>query len=153
MPEVARLHPPIGDGALWQPYRAVYGVRALASREREGRLPHAGRIDSRSPVAAALDPAPAGGMWLLTGLGSRGLIHHSILAELLARAVMEGEASLLPALARRIPLLALDAANGQERETPAVTIGGEGRNGRGGEAGGLRGLGRVLGGGVEVGKG
>ena len=69
MPEVGRLYPPVGDSAQWQPYRAVYGVRALASREREGRLPYAGRIDSRSPVAAALDPAPAGGVWLLTGLG------------------------------------------------------------------------------------
>jgi len=43
--------------------------------------------------------------YIYTGLGSRGLIHHSILGELLAKAIMSNDASLLPPETRRIPLL------------------------------------------------
>jgi hypothetical protein len=42
----------------------------------------------------------AGRVWVLTGLGSRGLVHHAFLAEKLAQAVLSGDDSCIPIEAR-----------------------------------------------------
>ncbi len=44
-------------------------------------------------------------VWLFAGLGSRGLIHHSVLAKALASAMLSGDEHCIPAAARSIALL------------------------------------------------
>lgn len=88
-----RLSPMLSE--LWEPVESFAGVRALPPRSLEGSIPIAGEIRSVPNRKTA---------WLLTGLGSRGLLHHAFLAKVLARAVIAGDETLIPAKARRVPL-------------------------------------------------
>ncbi|KAJ1431649.1 hypothetical protein B484DRAFT_448268 [Ochromonadaceae sp. CCMP2298] len=78
------------------------GVRVVAQRCSQGRLPLLGRAgagvgaeETGVGAEAGIDAGAGVGtgaviaekLWLLTGLGSRGLIHHALLAESLHRAV------------------------------------------------------------------
>jgi hypothetical protein len=64
--------------------RATVGVRVLPRRSHHGKLPVVGRVRG----------LPRG--WLLTGLGSRGLIHHAHLAEIVAKALLADDDSAIP---------------------------------------------------------
>lgn len=78
LPALRGLFPPLADETAWTPVRALYGVRALARRQQEGRIPYCGRV---APQYIAGSLCPPSGVWVLTGLGSRGLIHHGILGQ------------------------------------------------------------------------
>jgi glycine/D-amino acid oxidase-like deaminating enzyme len=80
---------------LWEPVTVNCGVRALPPRSADGSIPMAGEITG----------APTGkSAWLITGLGSRGLLHHAMLGKLVARAAISGIAEHIPPEARRVPL-------------------------------------------------
>lgn len=74
------------------------GVRALPPRSHLGYVPLVGQL----PAGTAPESADA---WLLTGLGSRGFIHHAVLGRDLATAILESDEGLLPEHVRRIELL------------------------------------------------
>jgi len=105
LPDLSAIYSPLADPTKWTPVASVYGVRALALRRQEGRIPYAGRVTSTHKAYTHLSPPPPGGLWIFTGLGSRGLIHHSILAEHLATAILENDVSKLPEDVRQIALL------------------------------------------------
>jgi hypothetical protein len=111
----------VPDGAV-----VTAGVRVLPRRTHLGKLPVAGRVPELLPphappgevkpgtaasaaaeaaTAAADDKGGKGGkrqdaaksrVWVLTGLGSRGLIHHAYLADCLARALLDDDDNHLP---------------------------------------------------------
>ena len=58
------------------------GVRALPPRSSEGAVPLAGRLDGR--------------VWIVLGLGARGLVYHAWLGKLLSQAILAGDDALLP---------------------------------------------------------
>jgi glycine/D-amino acid oxidase-like deaminating enzyme len=113
LPELSHIYSPLADPTKWTPVASVYGVRALAPRQQEGRIPFAGRVTSTHSAYTRLSPPPPGGLWIFTGLGSRGLIHHSILAEHLATAILENDASKLPGDVRQLALLRKEDSNPQ----------------------------------------
>ena len=69
-----------------------WGVRALPPRTQLGALPLLGRV---LPARTAEQPVSAP-IWVLVGLGSRGLVYHALLAEQLATAVLTGDPGALP---------------------------------------------------------
>lgn len=89
-------------------HSAAWGVRAITPRTRMGALPYAGRLrlpqaqaqpggaggcvddGSSSAAAAAPPPSPPSTppVWLLVGLGSRGLVHHALMGAALARDIL-----------------------------------------------------------------
>ena len=74
-PIAETLHPPLKSTLV---QRVTTGLRVHPRRSHLGKLPLAGRLPSASGPPA----------WILTALGSRGLIHHAYLARCLARAVL-----------------------------------------------------------------
>lgn len=64
------------------------GVRALAPRTSAGSLPMLGRIPCEGVTAP---------VWVIAGLGSRGLVYHGLLGRLLAQAVVSESEAALPA--------------------------------------------------------
>jgi glycine/D-amino acid oxidase-like deaminating enzyme len=94
----AALLPSLALGAKEQqqaPPSVSWGVRAAPPRSHRGPLPFVGRLDL--PMLASTSEHPARpAVWLLAGLGSRGLVYHAWLAERLAQAVLSGDASELP---------------------------------------------------------
>ncbi|EKX54524.1 hypothetical protein GUITHDRAFT_100001 [Guillardia theta CCMP2712] len=109
IPELTALYPELGTdcwaptkvslsllpcrtAATDSPWQSRYGIRALTSRENEGRLPLCGLLRS-GPGGSMLSNSD---VWVLTGFGSRGLIHHALLGEMMAKAVMHRDPSHLP---------------------------------------------------------
>ena len=86
-PLLAAMHAPAARSAV---LRVEAGVRALPPRSHLGYVPIAGRVRARE--------------WILSGLGSRGLIHHAMLGRAVAAAVMSGDESHIPEHCRRLPL-------------------------------------------------
>ncbi len=70
--------------AGWVPGEVRAGVRANTRRNHLGALPYVGPLPG----------APR--RWLLTGLGARGLVYHSLFAGWLAAAVLAGDPGGLP---------------------------------------------------------
>lgn len=69
------------------------GVEQVVQHEAErgqGAAAHTHKLRLRDKV------------WLFAGLGSRGLIHHSILAHSLAQAIIHADQTRIPAPARRL---------------------------------------------------
>lgn len=60
------------------------GVRALPPRTAAGAMPLAGQVPGMDDV------------WVVAGLGARGLVYHAWLAQLVAQGVMEGSDACLP---------------------------------------------------------
>ena len=85
------LFPPIRS-ALGRPRRARAGVRAAPPRTVHGSVPLAGRAHTGAPVR---------NVWLIAGMGSRGLLYHALIAEWLVDAALSGDPSMLPAEVRR----------------------------------------------------
>ena len=74
----------------------------MPRRSHLGKLPLVGRLRASLPAVPLSTAGPAP-VWVLTGLGSRGLIHHAHLAEALAKAVLaddEGPLAHLPSVVR-----------------------------------------------------
>ena len=59
------------------------GVRALPPRTQDGAVPLVGRVGR----GEGKEPA-----WVVTGLGSRGLVYHGLFGEAVGRAGWRGEA-------------------------------------------------------------
>lgn len=78
--------PPVSTLSLFnsavQVQKVRSGVRALPPRSSEGAIPLAGRLDGR--------------VWLILGLGARGLVYHAWLGKLLSQAILAGDDALLP---------------------------------------------------------
>eukprot|EP00891_Asterochloris_glomerata_P002033 jgi/Astpho2/2033/Aster-x0499 len=79
LPKAAQLWEPLRG---WQVQKVRSGVRALPPRLSEGAIPLAGRLD--------------GHVWLILGLGARGLVYHAWLGKLLSQAILAGDDALLP---------------------------------------------------------
>lgn len=77
----------------WEGGMAQSGLRALPPRSPLGSIPLAGKLQG---VPGNRE------MWVLGGLGSRGLLHHAYLGKLVAQAVVAGNEKLVPGDARRI---------------------------------------------------
>lgn len=77
----------------WEGKAAESGLRALPPRSPLGSIPLAGKLQGVPGDAE---------MWMLGGLGSRGLLHHAYLGKLVAQAVVAGNERLVPGDARRI---------------------------------------------------
>jgi len=94
---------------------ATAAARVLGRLSHRGRLPVAGRLPRLPRLIAAArgaahdagagagdsgggDEADArpGRLWVVSGLGSRGLVHHAILANDVARAVLADDDGLIP---------------------------------------------------------
>lgn len=80
---------------LYDAVDSVAGVRALPPRSSLGSIPIAGEIKGVPDGKSA---------WLLTALGSRGLLHAAFLGRTVARAAVGGSDVLIPIDARRVPL-------------------------------------------------
>lgn len=81
---LARAEELWAPSAAWVPREVLAGVRANTQRTHLGALPYVGLV-----------PGPPG-RWLLTGLGARGLVYHSLFARWLAAAVLADDPSGLP---------------------------------------------------------
>lgn len=90
------LYAPL-DTDAWIPVGASCGIKAAPPRSSIGQIPYAGRMRG---VEHAGEQS-----WLFAGLGSRGLIHHSVVAERLAAAILADDETAIPQELRRIPLL------------------------------------------------
>ncbi len=75
----------VPDSAEWPVVRCIAGVRAVAPRSQLGRLPMCGR----HPVLP--------NVWMAGGFGSRGLVHHGLVTELLTSAICADDATKIPA--------------------------------------------------------
>ena len=73
----------------WEVAEVVAGIRASGPRTHLGALPVAGCV-----------PGSRGRWWVLTGLGARGLVWHSLLAAEVADAMLAGSDEGLPAEVR-----------------------------------------------------
>lgn len=71
----------------WNVANVRSGVRAIPPRSPSGSIPLAGRLPS---------PSPKHNWWMVTGLGSRGLVYHGWLGRLLASSVWNNDEKLLP---------------------------------------------------------
>lgn len=86
LPAAVELWGPLID---WTVTHARCGVRALPPRTAEGALPLAGQVPGMD------------GVWVVAGLGARGLVYHAWLGKLVAEAVMRGSDEGLPSQLRR----------------------------------------------------
>jgi glycine/D-amino acid oxidase-like deaminating enzyme len=89
-PKVKPLIPWIDDDASvsFSPYST--GIRVIPKRDGVGRLP----IVDRFPMTDG--SSRKSNVWFITGLASRGLIHHMLLAEWMSKAVVGDDPSHLP---------------------------------------------------------
>lgn len=77
---LVKLYPHL-HGA-YQAYRVSSGIRLVTERTNLGRLPIVGKLSDR--------------VWVLTGLGSRGLVYHALMAQYLTQAIISNDESLIP---------------------------------------------------------
>ena len=148
-PAAAELWPPL---AKWRAAECRQGVRAIAPGGPDGKLPLAGRVPSPAPPvltgahahAALASEATTGirptatACWVLTGLGSRGLVYHALAGEAVAKAALSGDEWEIPAEMRRwqeagfaahIERLRArqEARGGERRPGPSESVLGPGR--------------------------
>lgn len=79
------------------------GLRALPPRNQDGSI----------PIVTRVDMSESSSVWVYTGLGSRGLLHHAYLGRCMAHAVASGNEKFIPHEARRFDLT-LKHAEGEE---------------------------------------
>jgi len=79
---------------------ATNPLKASAQKTSKTRLHDGANEGSTSPSSRKSSTAANSRVWVLTGLGSRGLIHHAYLADCLARALLDDDDSNLPPEAR-----------------------------------------------------
>lgn len=95
-----KLMPQLFDG--WRVCDVNAGLRALPPRSAIGSIPIACRVRGLSEEVSC---------WVLTALGSRGLLHHAFLGRELARAVVAGNERHIPIDARRFEVSLENAAD------------------------------------------
>eukprot|EP01036_Dinobryon_divergens_P023714 gene23714-32093_t len=61
------------------------GVRVVTPRTKDGKLPFVGRV-----------PYHRGNVWVVGGFGSRGLIHHALVGQLLSSAIISNDDAIIP---------------------------------------------------------
>lgn len=97
----AQLWAPVNQ---WKVSRIRNGVRAIPPRTPAGSIPLLDCLPS-SPCAPHQGTPPEAlsaqmpvmpRVWVIGGLGARGLLYHAMLAKLLATAILSDDASLLP---------------------------------------------------------
>ena len=69
-----------------RPFAQNAGVRVVPARSHLGRLPICARHSDQQLANA----------WLATGFGSRGLVHHAVVADFLCKAIAANDATLIP---------------------------------------------------------
>jgi len=67
----------------------------MPRRTHRGKLPIVGRLDGGAH-SRTFSGGGEGGVWVLSGLGSRGLLYHALLADFLVTAMLAGDDSLIP---------------------------------------------------------
>jgi glycine/D-amino acid oxidase-like deaminating enzyme len=77
---LVKLYPHLQE--TYQAYRVSSGIRLVTERTNLGRLPIVGKLSDR--------------VWVLTGLGSRGLVYHALMAQYLTNAIINNDESLIP---------------------------------------------------------
>jgi glycine/D-amino acid oxidase-like deaminating enzyme len=102
----ARAWPPLtprdddSSGGRWRVARVREGVRAGAPRTSDGAPPLLGRLlplPSSSASSSSSSSPPPPEVWVVAGLGARGLVYHAWLGEMAARGVVERTESHVPA--------------------------------------------------------
>jgi hypothetical protein len=91
----ARAWPPFavgGGNEKWRVARVRSGVRAVPPRSPEGALPLVGRLALRTGDDGGGDAE----VWVVAGLGARGLVYHAWLGELAARGLLERTEAHIP---------------------------------------------------------
>ena len=83
------------------PRRARAGVRALPPRCELGAVPLAGRAHACFCAESVARGGSAHNVWVLSGVGSRGLLYHALLAAWLVDAAASDDAARLPDEVRR----------------------------------------------------
>ena len=68
--------------SFWHPVQLRTGVRALPPMTQRGAL----------PILGYLEP----NIWVISGLGSRGVLYHALLGSLTAEAVLKADPNVLP---------------------------------------------------------
>ena len=78
-------------------------MRALPPRSHFGYVPLSCRIPREGTAGDNVDNVTSRPeLWLLTGLGSRGLIHHALMGRTVAQALLNGDEGLLIEHTRRV---------------------------------------------------
>ena len=117
VPKAAELWPPIGSNEKWRVAAVRSGFRAIPLRTNQGSIPYAGKIisatsrkentggDSKSTVSSDSDGGSENdicpSLWVIGGLGARGLVYHAWLGRLVAAGMLaDSEAGFPPELLR-----------------------------------------------------
>ena len=100
---IAQLMPGLAVGSwpgmqAWQPLKVRSGVRALPPRTAEGSIPLAGRLSDPAVIEGRQHQCE---LWVIGGLGARGLVYHAWLGQLIAEAVLTGSDAKLPSQLKR----------------------------------------------------
>ena len=90
LPALLKLFPPLAEAGRATTARA--GVRAIPPRGPEGACPLAGRAHSAAGQT---------NVWMIGGMGSRGLLYHALVAKWLVDAAVACDARRLPDEVRR----------------------------------------------------
>jgi len=124
-PILETIHPEFFKS--YEPVRSFAGVRALPERTSAGSIPLCGPLGSfrvlqdaqESPTQkessdALLQNDEEMLVWVLTGLGSRGLLYHSHLSSILAEALLSRDPRIIPTEVNRIEAASAGLDGGQE---------------------------------------
>ncbi|KAJ6372584.1 hypothetical protein OIU76_026985 [Salix suchowensis] len=87
LPKISAFYPAIRD---WTFTKANAGLRAMPPLTAHGSLPLLGCVNN------FVGENVAGKYWLFGGLGSRGLLYHAWLGNLMAQAVISCNEQLIP---------------------------------------------------------
>lgn len=90
---LAQLHPKLD--AEYDLTAISRGVRLVTERSNLGRLPIVGRHPQFLPTSERGQDTSKG-VWVLTGLGSRGLVYHALMAQYLSRAILSNDETIIP---------------------------------------------------------
>lgn len=74
------------------------GTRVVTTRGSIGRLPIIGKVSLKS--SSSLNDSGSSNVWMMTGFGSRGLIHHALLADYLFQSIINDDESMIPMFLR-----------------------------------------------------
>jgi glycine/D-amino acid oxidase-like deaminating enzyme len=74
------------------------GTRVVTTRGSIGRLPIIGKVPIQS--CSTLNDSGKSNVWMMTGFGSRGLVHHALLADYLCQSIINDDESIIPMFLR-----------------------------------------------------
>jgi glycine/D-amino acid oxidase-like deaminating enzyme len=77
------------------------GTRVVTTRSSIGRLPIIGKVPIQNRNSSSLnDSGSSTNVWMMTGFGSRGLVHHALLADYLCQSIINDDESIIPMFLR-----------------------------------------------------